>query len=218
MTKTILPEKCDLIRRVAFFGDANIPETDPDYVDAYQTAKYLAERDLVIVNGGGPGIMDASTQGAESVNGKTVAVTMKPKETSSFEGRYLKNLDKVDREVVKSNYIERMFGLIEESDIFVVFRGGSGTLSEFGTVWVLANIYYGHHKPFILFGSYWWEIIDVLQTHLNIDEQEMSSFKIVESPKETWEAIRHFEWKFQQSAHKNLSGSSEAAFVLQDSQ
>ena len=52
-------EKTNLIRRVAFFGDANIPETDPDYIDAYQTAKLLAENGMVIVNGGGPGIMDA---------------------------------------------------------------------------------------------------------------------------------------------------------------
>lgn len=207
-------DKVTLIKRVAFFGDANIPETDSDYVDAYQTARLLAENDLVIVNGGGPGIMDASTQGAVSVGGKTVAVTMKPKFTSSFEGRYLKNLDVVNREVVKSTYIERMFGLIEESDVFVVFRGGSGTLSEFGTVWVLANIYYGHHKPFILFGDYWWQIIQVLKDNLNIDEQEMSCFKIVESPKATLEAILHFEWKFQQNKHKNLYGATEAAFML----
>jgi len=204
----------NLIKRVAFFGDANIPETDPDYIDAYQTAKLLAERDLVIVNGGGPGIMDASTQGAKSIQGKTVAVTMEPKLTSSFEGRYLKNLDMVDREVVKSNYIERMFGLIEESDIFIVFRGGSGTLSEFGTVWVLANIYYGHHKPFILYGDYWWQIIQVLSEHMNIDQQEMACFKIVESPMQAWEAIVHFEWKFQQSEHRNLHGAREAAFIL----
>jgi uncharacterized protein (TIGR00725 family) len=211
---TILPDKCNLIKRVAFFGDANIPETDPDYIDAYQTAKLLAENELVIVNGGGPGLMDASTQGAESVGGKTVAVTMKPKFTSSFEGRYLKNLDMVDREVVKSNYIERMFGLIEESDLFMVFRGGSGTLSELGTVWVLANIYYGHHKPMILFGNYWWQIIEVLTQNLNFDEQELSCMKIVETPKEAMAAILHFEWKFQQNEHKNLYGAKEAAFML----
>lgn len=209
-----LSDKTNLIKRVAFFGDANIPETDSDYVDAFQTARLLAENDLVIVNGGGPGIMDASTQGAASVGGKTVAVTMKPKFTSSFEGRYLKNLDVVNREVVKSTYIERMFGLIEESDVFVVFRGGSGTLSEFGTVWVLANIYYGHHKPFILFGDYWWQVIQVLKDNLNIDEQEMSCFKIVESPKATLEAILHFEWKFQQNELKNLHGATEEAFML----
>lgn len=212
-----LPETTNLIKRVAFFGDANIPETNPDYIDAYQTAKLLAENGLVIVNGGGPGIMDAATQGAESVEGDTVAVTMKPKFTSSFEGRYLKNLDIVDREVVKSHYIERMFGLIEESDLFIVYRGGSGTLSELGTVWVLANIYHGHHKPFILFGSYWWEIMDAIHTHMNIDAQEMECFQIVETPKEAWQAVVHFEWKFQQNEHRNMSGATEEAFMLRSS-
>lgn len=206
-------QKRRLINRVAFFGDANIPASDPDYIDAYQTSRILAQEGFSIVNGGGPGIMDASTQGAVSVGGKIVAVTMKPKATSSFEGRYLKNLDRVSRERVAVNYIERMFGLIEESDMFVVFRGGSGTLSEFGTVWVLANIYYGHHKPFVLFGSYWWEIIDVLHTHMNIDRQEMDVFKIVETPKQVLEAVTHFEWEFEQNDHQNMSGS-EAAFML----
>ena len=207
-------ESSQLIRRIAFFGDANIPREDDDYVAAYQTARLLALNNYSIVNGGGPGIMDASTQGAESVNGKTVAVTMQPKQTSSFEGRYLKNLDIVDKEYITENYIDRMFGLIEHSDLFLIFRGGSGTLSEFGTVWVLANIYYGHHKPFILYGDFWWPIMEAIHTNLNIDDQEMECFRVVETPKQALEAIQHFEWKFQQIEHKNMSGSSESAFVL----
>jgi predicted Rossmann-fold nucleotide-binding protein len=91
-----------------------------------------------------------------------------------------------------------MFGLIAESDLFVVFRGGSGTISEFGTIWVLANIYYGHHKPFILYGGFWWEIVDVLYKNMSIDDQEMDCFRIVESPEAVLEAIKHFEWKMGQ--------------------
>jgi uncharacterized protein (TIGR00730 family) len=207
-----LPQKM-LIRRVAFFGDANIPKGDPNYVAAFETAQLLAQKGFSIVNGGGPGIMDASTQGAESVGGKTVAVTFAPKSASSYEGRYVINLDRVDEEVVTNDYIRRMFGLIEQSDVFVIFKGGSGTLSEFGTVWVLSNIYYGHHKPFILYGEHWWEIIGVIHRNMNIDEQEMSCFKIAENKEAVIEAIERFEWQMEQVDHTHCKVCPERAFM-----
>jgi len=212
MPQTLDPHS--LITRVAFFGDAQTSKTHPDYQSAFATAKLLGEAGYTIVNGGGPGIMDASTQGAESVGGQTTAVTFAPKEAGSFEGRYLKNLSQVDKEVIKSNYIERMFGLIEESAAFICFRGGSGTISEFGTIWVMANIYHGHHKPFILYGDFWWEIIDVLHRNMNIDDQEMSCFKIVETPEAALNAIETFEWEFSQIDHSHCKFCAERAVML----
>lgn len=203
-----------LIKRIAFFGDATTPKSHIDYKSAFETAKFLAEEGYTIVNGGGPGIMDASTQGASEAHGHIVAVTFAPKFAASFEGRYLKNLGSVEREIIASNYIERMFGLIEESDAFIVYRGGSGTISEFGTVWVLANIYHGHHKPFMLYGNQWWEVMDVLHRNMNIDEQEMSCFKIVESPQETLAAIEHFEWEFSQIDHSHCKLCGEHSVML----
>lgn len=207
------PSSKHLFQRVAFFGDAKFPKSDVTYKAAFGVAKLLAQNNYVIVNGGGPGVMDASTQGAEAGAGETVAVTFQPKEAGSFEGGYLANLKRVDKEVVTSNYIDRMFSLIKESDMFVVFRGGSGTLSEFGTIWVLANIYYGHHKPFILYGGFWWEIIDVFYKNMSIDAQEMDVFRIVESPEAVLEAIKHFEWKFSQIDHSHCRVCGERAFM-----
>lgn len=205
--------KPQLIKRIAFFGDAHFPVHDPTYTSAYEVAKLLAQHKFSIVNGGGPGVMDAATQGAESAGGETVAVTFKPKDARSFEGSYVTNVGKVDREVKTTNYIERMFGLIDEADAFVVFRGGSGTISEFGTIWVLANIYYGHHKPFLLYGGFWWEIVDVLYKNMSIDPQEMDCFRIVESPEAVLEGIRHFEWKLGQIDHSHCKVCGERAFM-----
>lgn len=203
-----------LLKRVGFFGDAHTPADHPDYIDAYQLSRYLALHNYSIVDGGGPGIMDAATQGAESIGGVTVAVTMEHKQTTGFEGRYLKNLDKVDREVVTPHYMLRMTGLIEQSDVFVVFRGGSGTLSELGSVWVLANIYYGHHKPFLLYGDFWHEILAVLQKNMNIDAKEMDVLKVVTTKEEALEAIEHFEWEFEQIDHMHCKICDEHAFVI----
>ncbi len=202
-----------LIKKVAFFGDAHTPREHDDYIKAYQAARRLALEGYGIVDGGGPGIMDAATQGAESVDGYTVAVTMRSEETTSFEGRYVTNLGKVDREIITPNYIERMYGLIEEGDAFVVFRGGSGTMSELGTIWVLANIYYGHHKPFVLYGVFWQEILDTLVKHMNIDEQELDVLTVVDSEDELVEALEHFEWKLSQVDHDHCEHCQERAFL-----
>jgi uncharacterized protein (TIGR00725 family) len=150
-----------LIKNIAFFGDADTPKSDASYQDAYEIAKILAKEGYTIVNGGGPGIMDASTEGAEVVGGETLSVTFYPKDAPGFEGRYVGNV--TDIEIKTGNYIERMFKLLEHGDMFIIFKGGSGTISEFGTAWVLAKIYYGHHKPFILYGDFWEDIIDCVK-------------------------------------------------------
>jgi len=194
--------KRSFVKNVAFFGDANIAESDPVYKQAFEAAKDLAGRGYTIVNGGGPGVMNASTQGAEEVGGETISVTFYPKDAPGFEGKYLGNV--TDEEIVTSNYIERMFKLMEHAHLFIIFKGGSGTMSEFGTAWVLANIYYGHHKPFILYGDFWVEIIDVLKNNLNIDQQELSVFEIVDKVSEIYPTIQRFE----KNARKSKQASS----------
>ena len=59
------------IRNVAFFGFADAKPESPLYKETYEVAKQLAKNGLTIVDGGGPGVMDAATQGAHSVNGET---------------------------------------------------------------------------------------------------------------------------------------------------
>lgn len=71
--------KSKLIRSITFFGDSAIPEDDPIYKSVWDAAKLLAENGFSIVNGGGPGIMKAATDGAESVDGNTVAIYWQPK-------------------------------------------------------------------------------------------------------------------------------------------
>jgi hypothetical protein len=78
---------------------------------------------------------------------------------------------------------------------------------------VLANIYYGHHKPFLLYGAYWWEIIDSLTKHMNLDAQELDVLKIVESKEEVLSAITSFEWKLSQVDHAQCEVCGEKAFI-----
>lgn len=201
------------IKNIAFFGDANISETDETYVDAFEVAEALGSKGYVIIDGGGPGVMEAATSGARKGNGKTVSITFDPVGAVGYEGRYIKNV--TDTEVVTTNYIERMFKLLEYGDVFIIFKGGSGTVSEFGTAWVLAKLYFGHHKPIILYGRFWAEILDVFRKNMNIDSTEMSVFEICSTKDEVLAAIDRFENKITQRDHSSDNdGTMDGAFKV----
>lgn len=180
-----------IISRIAFFGYADCPPESDLYKQAFEAAKTLAEKGFTIVNGGGPGVMDASTKGAESVGGDTVAVTFYPEDAPGFEGRYVSNI--VDREIVTGNYVERMFKLLEVADAYIIFNGGTGTISEFGTAWVLARLYYGHHKPFVLYGEFWHEVMEVIFKNFMMRGNEDTVYKIANDAQEALAAVEGFE-------------------------
>ncbi|MBD3279398.1 MAG: hypothetical protein GF390_01660 [Candidatus Pacebacteria bacterium] len=199
-TKIPIPEtkKHHQIKKIAFFGSADVDEQHPVYQEAFKVARYLAYHDRVIVNGGGPGIMAAATQGAESAGGETIAVTFYPKDMPEFEGRSQAN--HVDQEIKTANYIERMFGLMDNADAFIVFRGGTGTLSEWSTAWLLAHLYYGHHKPLILYGEFWHEIIKVINEYFFLGKRENQVYKIVKDEQQLVQVLTDFE---QELAHRD---------------
>ena len=196
------PKKDSAIRNVAFFGSADIDENDPVYREAFNVARRLAYYDKVIVNGGGPGVMQASTQGAKAAGGQTLVVTFAPdpKDAPEFEGR--DNHNAADVEIKTKNYVERMFGLMEHADIFIIFKGGTGTLSEWATAWLMAHIYNGKHKPFILYGEFWHEVIDCMTNNFFIGEKEMNVFKIVKNEEELIPAFDAFERELEQRLDK----------------
>jgi uncharacterized protein (TIGR00730 family) len=182
------------IRNIGFFGYSDAKENSRLYKQAFNVAKAVAEKGYVIVNGGGPGVMYASTKGAAAANGETISVTFSPKNAPGFEGIYLKNT--TDKQIKTSNYIERMFKLFEHADTYIIFQGGTGTLSEFATTWCLARLYYGYHKPFILYGAFWKKIVSCLEQNLILRGNEEKVYKIVTSPKGVLQALDEFEKEF----------------------
>jgi len=177
--------------RVAIFGSADVDRNDSLFKEVYHVAKYLAENGKVVVDGGGPGVMLAATEGAKSAGGKVVTVTFQPHDMPEFEGQDKANIS--DLEIRTTNYIERMFSLMEEADAFICFKGGTGTLSEWTTAWLLAHLHYGNHKPMILFGQFWHDVLTVINKNFLIGEKEKTLYKVVTNQEELIEALREFE-------------------------
>jgi hypothetical protein len=177
-----------MIKNVAFFGFADTKATDEEYAEVVQVARLLAENGYTIVDGGGPGVMEAATVGAHKGGGRAIGVILLNRSgLTTFEGPSRKN--NFDEEITTNSYVERTVKLIELGDAYIVFNGGTGTISEFGMVWGLARLNYGHHKPFILFGSWWHEIMEAFATYMHIRPEELLVYRIVTTPGEVIDVL-----------------------------
>jgi len=177
-----------MIKNVAFFGYSQSKPGDPEYDAAYRVAKLLAQNGYLIVNGGGPGVMRAATEGAHAGGGQATVVSFVPKDMTHFEGRDSHN--QADKEIIKENYVERTLELLSQGDIYVVFNGGTGTISEFGMAWGLARLYFGHHKPLILYGAWWHEIMEAFGRNMLMRDIELKVYRIVTTPEEVLQEIK----------------------------
>lgn len=209
--KQSLPEKAPDIDHVAIFGFADAKPGDKVYRDAFLVAKSLAKAGYTVVDGGGPGVMEAASLGAKAGGGKVIGVTFYPENAQHFEGRDKNN--PLDEEIKTSNYIERTLTLMKEGQVYIVFNGASGTMSEFGMAWGLARIYFGHHKPIILYGNFWKRIMKVLRENLLVRPEELQVYKIATSPREVLAAIKDFKDELEAGRHREMKMSTEDGFV-----
>ncbi len=179
------------IKSVTFFGSSTTKVSEEDFILAKKTASEIAKNNIRVVNGGGPGIMLAATKGAKEANGQTTVVYYRPELAMDFEGASTVNLAQESFE--KENYIERTRKLLELGDAYIIFRGGTGTISEFGMAWGLAKLYFGHHKPLILFGEFWEHIITSFKKYMKIKPSALEVYTIVKTPEEVLEAIKKYD-------------------------
>lgn len=190
------------IHKVTFFGSANGLPGEPNIDNARETAKLIAESKRTIVNGGGPGVMLAATEGAKDANGKSVVVYYKPELATNFKGeRNAKNFADENHEA--TNYINRTKKLLELGDAYIIFNGGTGTISEFAMAWGLARLYFGHHKPLILFGQFWHEIISAFENHMYLRDESKEVYSVVNSPLEALVALEKYEKIIEKNRHEH---------------
>lgn len=177
-----------MTRNITILGFSQAKPGDEIYQAAYEVARVLAQEGYTIVNGGGPGVMKASSEGAKAGGGKTVGVYFNPKGMTNYEGRDPSN--PVDEKMVMPNYLERTLKLLELGDVYIIFNGGTGTISEFGMAWGLARLYFGYHKPLIFYGAFWHEILEIIASKMMIREEELQVYRIVTTPGDALMAVR----------------------------
>lgn len=209
MTNVGKPEE-KLIKTVSCLGFADAETDDPLYQEAYGVGKALAAAGYVVANGGGPGVMRATSEGAKAGGGKVIGVTFYPNDVAHFEGRDTHN--PIDEEIKTSNYLERTLRLLDVGQAYVIFKGGTGTISEFGMAWGLARLYFGHHKPLILYGKFWEKIMAAFIANMRMRPEEFQVYRVVNSAEEVVKSLDLFEVMLKHDRH--VFSQNEKAFEL----
>jgi uncharacterized protein (TIGR00730 family) len=110
--------------KVAVYGSARTDPEDPNYLLAEQFGKRMAsEHDWMVITGAGPGIMEAANKGAGTEASFGVNIRL-PFENGANE--YLS-----PGQVINFKYFfTRKVQFVKESNAFVLFPGGWGTMDE----------------------------------------------------------------------------------------
>jgi len=204
------------LKAITIFGYADCPPDSPLYKETVEVARVLAKHGLEIVNGGGPGVMRAATDGAHEGGGVATVATFYPKFIENFEGK--DHLNKADKEVIMNNYVDRTIKLLELGNAYVVMNGGTGTLSEFGMAWGLAYLYFGHHKPLILYGDFWFPIMEVLVKNMLIGTRPgaLRVYRIATTPEMVLKYLQEFDDVLAGHPEEVVDdGSGEKAFIAE---
>lgn len=199
--------KAESIHQVAIFGSSHTEENSGLYNEVFAVCQRLAEVGYVVVEGGGPGVMRAASLGAKAGGGKVIGVTFQADAKMHFEGRDPRN--KFDVEIKTKNYVERTLTLLKEGQIYVIFNGGTGTISEFGMSWGLAKLFFGHHKPLILYGKFWENIMQAFKDNMVLRPEELEVYKIVESVDGVLQAISDFERELKHGQHSHIKATTD---------
>ena len=177
------------IKTVSFLGGHAISPESQMYKEATEIAKLCAKSGLIVLNGGGPGIMKAATDGAHLGGGVVVGITtyLGGVGRSNYEGTDPNN--KFDKEIIEEDYFDRTKRLLREGDVHIIFKGGEGTISEFGMTWAMSRIHEGFSKPIILYGLFWKNIMKAFEDNMFIRQGSEALYHIVDNPNKVMEVI-----------------------------
>ncbi|MDP3889180.1 MAG: TIGR00730 family Rossman fold protein [bacterium] len=135
---------------VSIFGGAQLAAETNYFEQAHELAARLANSNVSVLTGGGPGVMEAASCGAIMIKnkGKTMGIGVK----NLGEGK-----NPCVQEYFELNYFfARKWLLTRYSVGFVVFPGGFGTLDELSEVLTLIKNEKMGRVPIILIGREYW--------------------------------------------------------------
>lgn len=141
---------------ISIFGSARTKSDDPMWQAAQAVAKGIAEKNVGIITGGGPGIMEAANRGAWLAHGKSVGLGIELPEEQGIN-RY------VNLGITFRYFFVRKTMFMKYSNGIVAFPGGFGTLDEAFETLTLVQTHKVAEIPLVAFGKdYWGGLLDWL--------------------------------------------------------
>jgi uncharacterized protein (TIGR00725 family) len=154
-----------------FFGGGKQTATPTmEYLETVEIGRALAYRGYQVKNGGYGGLMEAVSKGVTDEGGKAIGYTFKPYPATgnSF----------LTESIHCENLYERLEKLISNTDLFIVQKGGIGTLAEF---FLTMDICRKMKNPpeIVLYGEHWYDITLAIRPLLR--DKEFQMYRVVTS-------------------------------------
>jgi len=150
--------------KVAVFGSARTPRTDPTFEAARLFGERIREAGYMVITGGGEGIMGAAQEGAgrEDSFGLNIRLPFEQRANETIEG---------DPKLINFNYFfTRKLNFVKETHAVALLPGGFGTIDEGFEVLTLMQTGKARIFPVVLLdrpgGTYWQTVLDFLRGHL----------------------------------------------------
>ena len=174
----------DFKKTVTFFGSARFDEKNKWYAEARKLASLLAQENIGVISGGGPGIMEAANRGAAEAGGDSIGLNIK----LPYEQRINPWVKKA---IAFHYFFVRKVMLSYSAQAYAFFPGGFGTLDEvFEIITLIQTKKVSGTIPVILVGKEFWqpicEWIDeaLYQKFATIDKEDMNLYKLVDTAEE----------------------------------
>lgn len=169
---------------ITFFGSARFGVNTPHHARARDLAARVASLGYTIITGGGPGLMDAASQGAKDVGGRTIGATIDIDQEPPSNA--------VDKIVPFHYFFARKVILVKYSYGYVHLPGGFGTLDEMFEALTLIQTGRLNDFPVVLFGREYWDglvnwVNDTLLAQGAIGERDLSRLIVTDDPDEVVE-------------------------------
>ncbi len=176
---------------VSFFGSARIGSGDPAWETARHTAELLSCAGFAIISGGGPGMMEAVSRGAQAGGSPSVGLNI------VLPGRREPPNAFQDISLHFHHFFVRKAIFMHFASAFVVLPGGYGTLDELLDCVTLMQTEKARRIPVILVeGSFWGGLVDWFRDSLlargTIAGKDLDRFLVLDHPEEVREAILRF--------------------------
>ncbi len=191
--------------RVVIFGSARIKEGDPNWRLIYDLAKKIAEANMDLVTGGGPGLMEAACEGHNEGDTHKTSQAIGLQILLPKRQRDAQHLD-VKKEF--SRFSERLDNFMELANAVVVAPGGVGTLLELFYTWQLLQVKMIRHIPIILLGDMWPPLIDWMKIYLiqsnYVNQEELGLLVLTNNVEDAMKMLHQAQRKFLKNQNPQL--------------
>ena len=170
----------DLGPAVCVFGSARRPPGHPEYEHARRVGRFIGERGVAVITGGGPGLMEAANRGAREAGAFSVGLNIELPEEQGLNPY-------CDIAIEFHYFFIRKLMFARYSHGIAVLPGGFGTLDELFEVLTLNQTGKTPDYPVVLGGSHYWQgLLDWLRTELagegRVSPQDLEIVSLLDDP------------------------------------